>query len=125
MAVIPATVRVAQNCRAPRGIFWNNVVLQRFIERRSRALDCALVSRLGLSARCGGHVPAVVRVDTLRDGAGQSGDLPRIRLRHPVGSFPLDSLLAPLAFNILDICAVMVLIGVFTAMWRRGRIGAR
>jgi hypothetical protein len=29
-----------------------------------------------------------------------------------VGSFPLDSLIAPLAFNILDICAVMVLIGV-------------
>ena len=38
-----------------------------------------------------------------------------------VGSFPLDSIIAPLAFNILDICAVMVLIGVFVAMWRRGR----
>jgi len=38
-----------------------------------------------------------------------------------IGSFPLYSLIGPVAFNILDICAVMVLIGVFTAMWRRGR----
>jgi hypothetical protein len=29
--------------------------------------------------------------------------------------------MAPLAFNILDICAVMVLIGVFVALWRRSR----
>ncbi|WP_157467436.1 hypothetical protein [Edaphobacter aggregans] len=37
-----------------------------------------------------------------------------------VASFRLDSILAPLAFNILDLCSVMVLIGVFVAMWRRG-----
>jgi hypothetical protein len=39
----------------------------------------------------------------------------------PVGSFHLGTPIAVLAFNILDISAVMVLIGVFFAMWRRGR----
>ena len=38
-----------------------------------------------------------------------------------MGSFRLGSFIAELTFNILDIAAVMVLIGVFFAMWRRGR----
>jgi hypothetical protein len=36
-------------------------------------------------------------------------------------TFNLDSVMAPLVFNILDISAGLVLIGVFLAMWRRGR----
>jgi hypothetical protein len=39
----------------------------------------------------------------------------------PVGSFHLGTIVAELTFNILDIAAVMVLIGVFFALWRRGR----
>src|SRR5579883_816895 len=38
-----------------------------------------------------------------------------------VGTFRLDSWIAPLAFNILDIAAVMVLIGITLALWRRAR----
>jgi hypothetical protein len=36
-------------------------------------------------------------------------------------SFPLASPLAPLVFNVLDIAAVMVLVGVSLALWRRAR----
>jgi hypothetical protein len=39
----------------------------------------------------------------------------------PVGSFHLHTLIAELTFNILDIAAIMVLIGVTVALWRRGR----
>ena len=36
-----------------------------------------------------------------------------------VFTFDLDSVMAPLVFNVLDISAALVLIGVFLAMWRR------
>jgi hypothetical protein len=35
--------------------------------------------------------------------------------------FNLDSLIAPLVFNVLDVSAVLVLAGIFLAMWRRGQ----
>ena len=38
-----------------------------------------------------------------------------------VFSFDLDSPLAPLVFNVLDISAVLVIAGVTLALWRRGR----
>ena len=38
-----------------------------------------------------------------------------------VFSFALDSPLAPLVFNVLDISAVLVIAGVTLALWRRGR----
>jgi hypothetical protein len=38
-----------------------------------------------------------------------------------VFTFPLGSPLAPLVFNVLDISAALVLLGIFFAMWRRGR----
>ena len=38
-----------------------------------------------------------------------------------VFSFALDSPLAPLVFNVLDIAAVLVIAGVSLALWRRGR----
>ena len=47
------------------------------------ALDRTLVSRLGLPDRRGCHVSLVVRLDTLRDRSRQSGNLSRIRFRHP------------------------------------------
>ncbi len=36
-------------------------------------------------------------------------------------TFRLDSLLAPLVFNVLDLAALLVLTGLFFALWRRGR----
>jgi hypothetical protein len=38
-----------------------------------------------------------------------------------VFTFGLDSTVAPFVFNVLDIAAVLVLAGIFLAMWRRGR----
>ncbi|MDE3155409.1 MAG: MFS transporter [Acidobacteriota bacterium] len=37
-----------------------------------------------------------------------------------VFSFRLDSVLAPLVFNVLDVAALLVLTGIFFALWRRG-----
>jgi hypothetical protein len=103
-------------------IIWDNVVLQRFIERRSKtrwtahwflAWGCLIAAAVTFPLSFGW-----IRFETAPDD--QQIYRAFVFGIH-VGSFPLDSLLAPLAFNILDICAVMVLIGVFVAMWRRGR----
>ena len=45
------------------------------------AVGGALVHLLGLHPRRRGHVPAVVRVDSFRDGGGRAGALPGVRLR--------------------------------------------
>jgi hypothetical protein len=103
-------------------IFWNNVVLQRFIDRRSHsrwtahwflAWGCLLAAAVTFPLSFGW-----VRFETARDNQ----EIYRAFLFGiPVGSFPLGTLMAELTFNILDIAAGMVLIGVFVAMWRRGR----
>lgn len=103
-------------------IFWNNIFLQRFIERRSRtrwaahwfiAWGCILAAAVTFPLSFGW-----VRFETARD----SQDIYRaFMFGIPVGSFHLDTPIAALAFNILDVAAVLVLIGIFFAMWRRGR----
>lgn len=103
-------------------IVWDNVVLQRFIEHRSKtrwtahwflAWGCLIAAAVTFPLSFGW-----IRFETAPDNQQiYSAFVFGIH----VGSFPLDSLIAPLAFNILDISAVMVLIGVFVAMWRRGR----
>ncbi len=105
-------------------IFWNNIFLQRFIQRRSRirwtahwflAWGCLLAAAVTFPLSFGW-----VRFETARDNQEiYNAFMFGIR----VGSFRLGSVLAELTFNILDIAAVMVLIGVFFAMWRRGRDG--
>ncbi len=98
------------------------MVLQRFIERRSKARwtahwflawGCLIAAAVTFPLSFGW-----IRFETAPDN--QQIYRAFVFGIH-VGSFPLDSIMAPLAFNILDICAVMVLIGVFVAMWRRGR----
>ena len=114
--------RLPSNLARLVGIFWNNVVLQRFIERRSKtrwtahwflAWGCLIAAAVTFPLSFGW-----IRFETAPDN--QQIYRAFVFGIH-VASFPLDSLVAPLAFNILDICAVMVLIGVFVAMWRRGR----
>ncbi len=103
-------------------IFWNNVVLQRFIERRSKtrwtahwfiAWGCLLAAAVTFPLSFGW-----IRFETAPDN--QQIYRAFVFGIH-IASFPLNSLAAALAFNVLDICAVMVLIGVFAAMWRRSR----
>jgi hypothetical protein len=103
-------------------IFWNNIVLQRFIDRRSHtrwtahwflAWGCILAAAVTFPLSFGW-----VRFETARDTQEIYN---AFMFGIPVGSFRLGTLTATLAFNVLDISAVMVLIGVFFALWRRGR----
>jgi len=103
-------------------IVWNSVVLQRFIDRRSHmrwtahwflAWGCILAAAVTFPLSFGW-----VRFESARDNQ----EIYRaFMFGIPLGSFHLGTLVAELTFNILDIAAVMVLIGVFFAMWRRGR----
>jgi hypothetical protein len=103
-------------------IVWNNVILQRFIERRSRlrwtahwflAWGCLLAAAITFPLSFGW-----VRFESAPDNQ----EIYRaFMFGIPVGSFHLGTVVAELTFNILDIAAVMVLIGVFFALWRRGR----
>jgi hypothetical protein len=103
-------------------IAWNAVVLQRFIEHRSRlrwsahwflAWGCLLAAAVTFPLSFGW-----VRFES----APQNQEIYQaFMFGIPLGSFHLDTLIAEVTFNILDIAAVMVLIGVFLAFWRRGR----
>ena len=103
-------------------IFWNNIFLQRFIEHRSKmrwaahwflAWGCLLAAAVTFPLSFGW-----VRFETARNTQDiYNAFVFGIQL----GSFRLGTPLAELAFNVLDVSAVMVLIGIFFAMWRRGR----
>ncbi len=103
-------------------IIWNNIVLQRFIGKRSRirwtahlflAWGCLLAAAVTFPLSFGW-----VRFETARNSQEVYN---AFMFGIPMGSFRLGGVIAELTFNILDIAAVMVLIGVFFAMWRRGR----
>jgi hypothetical protein len=103
-------------------IVWNNVVMQRFINRRSQlrwtahwflAWGCLLAAAITFPLSFGW-----VRFES----APENQEIYRaFMFGIPMGSFHLGTVVAELTFNILDIAAVMVLIGVFFALWRRGR----
>ncbi len=103
-------------------IFWNNIFLQRFIDKRSHtrwtahwflAWGCILAAAVTFPLSFGW-----VRFETPRDSQQIYN---AFMFGIHVGTFKLGTPIAALAFNILDVSAVMVLIGVFFAMWRRGR----
>lgn len=103
-------------------VFWENIVAQRFIERRSRlrwsahlliAWGCILAAAVTFPLSLGW-----IRFESARSSA-ETYEAFVFGIR--AFAFPLSSPLAPLVFNILDVAAVMVLGGVFLAMWRRGR----
>jgi hypothetical protein len=103
-------------------MFVSNVVAQQFIERRSRtrwiahwfiAWGCLLAAAVTFPLSFGW-----VRFETLPDS--QSSYRAFVFGLH-VFTFPLDSVLAPVVFNVLDVAAVMVLLGLFFAFYRRGR----
>jgi hypothetical protein len=103
-------------------LFWDDVVVQRFIEHRSRLRwtahlcifsGCALAAAVTFPLSFGW-----VRFETPRDSQ-------RLYDAFVFGihvfTFSLDGPLAPLAFNVLDIAAVLVLAGVALALYRRTR----
>jgi hypothetical protein len=103
-------------------LFFRNFFAQRFIEKRSHlrwaahwfiAWGCILAAAVTFPLSFGW-----VRFETAPND-------PSIYYAFASGihvfSFKLSSWLAPLIFNILDIAAVMVLLGVALALWRRAR----
>jgi hypothetical protein len=103
-------------------LVWDDIVLQRFIEHRSRL---RWVSHLCIFSGC--VLAALVtfplsfgwvRFETPRDSQ-------RLYEAYVFGihvfTFALSGPLAPLVFNVLDIAAVLVIAGVFLALYRRAR----
>lgn len=103
-------------------LFMRNFVVQRFIEKRSHtrwaahwfiAWGCLLAAAVTFPLSFGW-----VRFETApHDQSTYYAFASGIH----IFSFRLDSLFAPLVFNILNIAAVMVLIGIGLALWRRSR----
>jgi hypothetical protein len=103
-------------------LVWNNLLAQKFIERRSPMRwaahagifwGCLLAALVTFPLSFGW-----IRFETPPDSQS-------IYQAYVFGvrvlTFPLASPLAPLVFNVLDIAAVMVLAGISLALWRRAR----
>jgi hypothetical protein len=117
-----APSHVVRNLSRLTALFAVNIVAQRFIEKRSPlrwaahwclAWGCVLAAAVTFPLSFGW-----VHFETA--GAALERYQAFVFGVH-VFSFPLDSPLAPLVFNVLDISAVLVISGVTMALWRRGR----
>jgi len=114
--------RIPGNVARLFALFWNNILAQNFIRRRSKVRwaahwlifwGCVLAAAVTFPLSFGW-----IRFETARDS--QSVYQAYVFGVH-VFSFPLGSVLAPLVFDVLDISAFLVLGGLFFALWRRGR----
>ena len=114
--------RLPGNAARLVALFWNNILAQNFIRRRSRVRwaahwlifwGCVLAAAVTFPLSFGW-----IRFETARDS--QSLYEAYVFGVH-VFSFPLASPVAPLVFNVLDISSFLVLGGIFFALWRRGR----
>lgn len=114
--------RPLKNTIALVGLAWNNLVAQRFIERRSRlrwlahlliAWGCILAAAVTFPLSFGW-----IRFESDRVA-------PRVYHAFVFGAdvfhFPSDGPLAPLVFNVLDVAALMVLGGIGLSLYRRAR----
>jgi hypothetical protein len=101
---------------------WDNLVAQRFIEKRSRL---RWLSHLLLAWGCllAAAVTFPLSFGWIRFESDPSAPLVynAFVFGLPIFHFASDGPLAPLVFNVLDIAAVMVLAGIGLALWRRGR----
>ncbi|MGH9142671.1 MAG: MFS transporter, partial [Vicinamibacterales bacterium] len=117
-----APVNLPRNVARLIALFAVNIVAQRFIEKRSPLRwaahwcifwGCILAAAVTFPLSFGW-----VHFETI--GASQE-------IYHafvfglPIFTFRLDSIMAPIVFNVLDISAALVILGVSLAMWRRGR----
>jgi hypothetical protein len=103
-------------------LVWDNLLAQKFIERRSPMRwaahagifwGCLLAALVTFPLSFGW-----IRFETPRDSqAVYQAYVFGVRVLR----FPLASPLAPLVFNALDIAAVLVLVGISIALWRRAR----
>jgi hypothetical protein len=114
--------RFFRNLPTLLGLAWANIVAQRFIEKRSRlrwlahlfiAWGCILAASVTFPLSFGWVRFESEPASPLTYVAFLFG----VRLFH----FESDGMLAPLVFNVLDIAAFMVLIGIGLSLWRRAR----
>jgi hypothetical protein len=116
-----APSRVIQNLGRLAALFAVNIVAQRFIEKRSplrwAAHGCIFWGCIVAAAVTFPLSFGWIHFETGRTQAVYRAFVFGVR----VITFDLDSPLAPLVFNVLDFSAVLVLIGVSLALWRRGR----
>jgi len=103
-------------------VAWNNLVAQRFIEKRSRL---RWLAHLLIAWGC---ILAAAVTFPLSFGWIRFESAPTAPLVYEafvfginVLHFASDGPFAPLVFNILDIAAIMVLSGIALALWRRAR----
>jgi hypothetical protein len=117
-----APSRLAQNLPHFADLFVVNILAQRFIEKRSPLRwaahacifwGCILAAAVTFPLSFGW-----IHFETA--GAALERYQAFVFGVH-VFTFDLDSPMAPLVFNVLDISAVLVIAGVALAMWRRGR----
>lgn len=103
-------------------LLWNNLLAQKFIERRSPLRwaahagifwGCILAAAVTFPLSFGW-----IRFETAR-GSQDLYEAFAFGIR--VAEFPLGTVRAELAFNVLVISAFMVIAGVFIALWRRVR----
>lgn len=114
--------RLPKNAARLFTLFWSNILAQSFIRRRSRVRwaahwlifwGCILAAAVTFPLSFGW-----IRFETARDS--QALYRAYVFGVH-VFTFPLASPIAPLVFNVLDIASLLVLGGIFFALWRRGR----
>jgi len=117
-----APARLLPNLWRLVALFGTNIVAQRFIEKRS---PLRWAAHAGIFWGC---LLAAAVTFPLSFGWIHFETRPASQQIYEafvfgvhVFTFRLDSWFAPLVFNVLDISAVMVLTGIFLAMWRRGR----
>jgi hypothetical protein len=103
-------------------LLWNDFIQQRFIHRRSR-LRWAAHWLIFWGCVTAALVTFPLSFGWIRFETSQSSQ--QVYQAYVFGlhvfSFQLGGAIAPLVFNVLDISAVLVLVGIFCALWRRTR----
>src|SRR5215471_16187909 len=101
-------------------LFWDNLLAQKFIERRS-PLRWAAHAGIFWGCMLAAAVTFPLSFGWIRFGTPErsqaSYDAYLFGVR--VFGFSLDGLVAPLVFNVLDVAAILVLAGIALALWRR------
>jgi hypothetical protein len=117
-----APSRVARNIARLIALFTVNIVAQRFIEKRSPLRWAAhwFIFWGSIIAAAVTFPLSFGWIHFETAGAAQERYQAFVFGLH-VFTFDLASPIAPLVFNVLDISAVLVIVGVSLAMWRRGR----
>lgn len=112
--------RIPANLLFLAKLFWNNIVLQTFIARRSGPRWAAhfLIS-WGCIVAVAVTFPLVFGWVHFEADPTNPANYRAYMLGFPAGSFPAQSLVGWMTFHVLDFCAVAIIVGMALAMRRR------